>query len=246
MSTALKVLVVDDEPLARSRLKTLLSDLGEDVAQLVDAVPDAIAAMQAVQRLQPDVILLDVSMPKVTGLQLARELKALSVAPQIIFVTAHAEHALDAFELQATDYLTKPVRLERLQQALQRCQPLVKNLPTLEEALVVHERHQTVRVPIKSIVMVKAELKYLTLFTATAQHVHEGSLADLEARHPEHFVRTHRSTLVAKNAARALVKSANTGADDDADMWQLQVEGVTESASVSRRQLAAIKELIKR
>ena len=116
----LKALVVDDESLARARMRTLLSDCRSPLVQCVGEAAHAVQAMTMLQHQSVDVALIDIHMPGADGLALARSLRALAQPPALIFVTAHAEHAVDAFELEAVDYLTKPVRLERLQLALQK------------------------------------------------------------------------------------------------------------------------------
>ena len=116
---ALKVLIVDDEALARSRLRTLLGDCTDPRAEVVGEAANAVQAMELIPRTGCDLVLLDIHMPGVDGIALAATLRELAAPPAIVFVTAHAEHAVQAFELEAVDYLTKPVRLERLQQALQ-------------------------------------------------------------------------------------------------------------------------------
>jgi len=119
----MRILIVDDEPLARSRLRDLLSDCPLPAGMAGLSVGEASHAVQAMEQLQHrpwDVVLLDIHMPGMDGLSLARHLQALPEPPAVVFVTAHAEHALEAFELAAVDYLTKPVRLQRLQQALEK------------------------------------------------------------------------------------------------------------------------------
>jgi two-component system response regulator AlgR len=114
-TTVLRALVVDDESLARTRMRTLLGDCTAPAVQCVGEAANAVQAMALVQHQAVDVALIDIHMPGADGLALARSLQALPQAPALIFVTAHAEHAVEAFDLEAADYLTKPVRLERLQ-----------------------------------------------------------------------------------------------------------------------------------
>jgi two-component system response regulator AlgR len=162
----------------------------------------------------------------------------------VVFVTAHAEHALRAFELQALDYLTKPVKRERLQAALQRAAQqlaLARGVapPTsLEPVLVVSERGRVLRVPVREVLVLKAEQKYVTMRTATQAFVLDDSLLDLERRLGPGFVRVHRSALVAVAAIRALQPHA-TG--EEADGWAVRVAPLDEWLPVSRRQLAAVR-----
>ena len=168
--TPLKVLLVDDERLARQRLRTLLADCSAPAASVVAEAVNASEAMQCLQAHSFDLALIDIHMPGTDGLSLANLLRTLQTAPAVVFVTAHAEHALQAFELEAADYLTKPVRLERLQTALQKVERWLQaaRAPIAEptqEALIVQERGRTERVPLSEVLYLKAELKYLTLLT---------------------------------------------------------------------------------
>ncbi len=249
MSTALRVLVVDDEALARARLVTLLGDCQAPAAQAAAQAANAVQAMQTLQHQRFDVVLLDIHMPGTDGLQLARALQALPAPPAVVFVTAHAEHALQAFELDATDYLTKPVRLERLQAALQKAQ---RHLQTRNvalhgavqpEAILIQDRNRTERLPLSEVVYFKAELKYITVRTATRHYILDGSLGELEEKYGERFMRIHRNALIARSAARALQKHHDP---EEGDGWALRLDGVAELLFVSRRQLAAVKEMLGR
>ena len=244
--TALRVLVVDDEALARARLKTLLADCADPPVQLAGEAANADQARQCLAAGAVDVVLLDIHMPGISGMALAQMLRTLPQPPAVIFVTAHAEHALQAFELEALDYLTKPVRLERLQAALHKVQRLrppthAADIGTDTEVLVIQERHRTERVPLSEVVYLKAELKYLTVRTRQHSYVLEASLADLEQRYPERFVRIHRNALVARQAVRALQRHHDP---QEGEAWALQLDGIEERLWVSRRQLGAVRALL--
>ena len=244
--TALRVLIVDDEPLARARLRTLLADCRAPAALLMGEAASAVQAMEMLQHQPVDAVLLDIHMPGATGLDLARALRqAGAPAPAIVFVTAHTEHALTAFELDAVDYLTKPVRLERLQQALQKAElrkaPALGPEADLTEFLVVHEAGRTERVPIAEVLYLKAELKYVTARTAQRCYILDDSLATLEQRFGAHFLRVHRNALAARHALRALERRYDP---DEGDIWALRLRGCDEHLSVSRRQLAAVREAL--
>ncbi len=246
MNSPLKVLIVDDEALARARLRTLLADCRAPAASVEAEAADAVQAMQCLQRQAFDVALIDIHMPGADGLALARALRSLALPPAVVFVTAHAEHALQAFELEAADYLTKPVRLERLQAALQKVQKLLQAERALlpqatDEVLIVQERGRTERVPLAEVLYLKAELKYLTLRTATRSYILEGSLSEMEARYPQRLLRIHRNALVARSAVRALERQ-NDGPEGEA--WAVRLNGLADSLPVSRRQLAAVRELL--
>jgi two-component system, LytTR family, response regulator AlgR len=256
---ALTALVVDDEHLARSRMRTLLGDCTQPTCGVVGEAADAMQAM-AIVRNTPwcDVVLLDIHMPGADGLQLARELRSIRPELSVIFVTAHAEHAVAAFDLDVVDYLTKPVRLERLEKALakvlQKKELLAQEKPGPEaelakEMLVIQDRGRTERVPLAEVLYFKAELKYITVRTAAKSYILDGALNDLEQRHGAYFLRIHRNALVAKNSMRALERyhgKPEEGDEDGTDIegWAVRLRGVDDALLVSRRQLSAVRAAI--
>ncbi len=242
----LKVLIVDDEALARARLRTLLEDCSAPTAQVVAEAANAAQAVAWLQHHAVDVALVDIHMPGADGLALAQVLRALPSPPAVVFVTAHTEHAVQAFELEAVDYLTKPVRLERLQVALQKVERLTNRTKGLdpdliEKVLVIHERGRTERVPLSQVLYLKAELKYVTVRTTAKSHILEGALSELEDKYGEQFMRIHRNALVARRAVRALEKHLDA---EEGEGWAVRLNGINELLSVSRRQLAAVRALI--
>lgn len=242
----LKVLVVDDEALARSRLRTLLGDCTAPAAVAAAEAADAVQAMKALQREPFDAVLLDIRMPGVDGITLARTIASLAQPPALVFVTAHSEHAVQAFELEAVDYLTKPVRLERLQQALQKVERLGQSArasgpDTAEEMLIIQDRGRTERVPLAEVLYFKAELKYITVRTASRSYILDGSLSELEERHAARFMRIHRNALIARRAVRALEKHFDP---EEGEGWAVRLNGIDELLAVSRRQLSAVREAI--
>ena len=242
----LKVLVVDDEALARSRLRTLLGDCVAPTARVVAEAADAVQAMTALQRELFDVVLLDIRMPGLDGLALAQTIAALPQPPAVVFVTAHSGHAVQAFELEAMDYLTKPVRLERLQQALQKVERLAKSGRALQpdssdEMLIIQDRGRTERVPLAEVLYLKAELKYITVRTASRSYILDASLSELEERHAGQFMRIHRNALIARHAVRALEKHFDP---EEGEGWAVRLNGIDEVLAVSRRQLSAVREAI--
>jgi len=240
----LRILIVDDEALARARLRTLLGDCKAPAAQVVAEAANAQQACAALASQTVDLLLLDIHMPGMDGLQLAQQLQAQPRPPAVVFVTAHAGHALQAFDLAAADYLTKPVRLERLQQALQKVERLLQAAPApepdlMQDVLVIHDRGRTERVPLASVLYLKAELKYITVRTASRSYVLDGSLSELEARHASVFIRVHRNALVSRRALRALEKHFDP---EEGEGWAVRLQGLDEVLMVSRRQLAAVRE----
>ena len=254
---ALRVLLVDDEPLARLRLRGLVGDCAEPRAEVVGEAGNAQQALDWLAANACDLLLLDIHMPGPDGRQLAAQLRRRSDPPAIVFVTAHAEHALQAFELDAADYLTKPVRRERLQAALQRvaqrlgprAAPASALAPALsddEPVILVNDLGRKLRVPVSDVLYLKAELKYVTLRTATHTHVLDDALTDLEQRLGERFLRIHRNALVARRALRALERRTLPGEDGEepTEGWVVRVAPVDDWLVVSRRQVAAVKEAI--
>jgi two-component system response regulator AlgR len=239
------MLLVDDEPLARSRLRTLLADCKAPLAEVSAEAGNAAQAMEHLRRQAFDAVLLDIHMPGADGLALAGVLRSLPDAPAVVFVTAYAEHAVAAFELEAVDYLTKPVRLERLQLALAKVERTVQGKlgaqENEQEVLVIQDRGRTERVPVTEVLYFKAELKYITVRTAARSYILDGSLSDLEERHGAQFLRVHRNALVSRRAVRALEKHFDP---EEGEGWAVRLNGIDESLAVSRRQLSAVREAL--
>jgi two-component system response regulator AlgR len=252
----LRVLLVDDEELARMRLKSLVAECTDPRCAVVGEAANGAQAMVWLTQHDCDLLLLDVQMPGRDGTQLAAELRFRNPAPAIVFVTAHAEHALKAFDLEAIDYLTKPVKRERLQMALRRvAQRLAHGLPPAGAAaaeedegpvIVVSDRGRVIRVPVADVLYLKAELKYVTLRTAEHTHVLDDSLAELEDRLGDRFLRVHRNALVARRAVRALERRAIAGdaEEEGSEGWAVCMAPVGEWLAVSRRQVAAVREAL--
>ena len=243
----LKVLIVDDELLARTRLRTLLGDCRAPAASVEGEAANAVQAIEWLQHQAVDLALIDIHMPGADGLALARTLRTLPRPPVVVFVTAHAEHAVQAFELEAADYLTKPVRLERLQAMLQKVERLMQSGRGLapnqpEEVLIIQDRGRTERVPVSQVLYLKAELKYITVRTQARSYLLEGSLHELEDKYKTRFLRIHRNALIARHAVRALEKHHDP---QEGSGWAVRLNGLDgELLFVSRRQLAAVRELV--
>ena len=242
----LNVLIVDDECLARARLRTLPGECTAPAAQVAGEAANATQAMAWLQHHRADVVFLDIWMPGTDGLALADLFKTMSPRPAVVFVTAYADHAVQAFALAAVDYLTKPVRRERLQEALQKIErnmqysrargpDFVKNTVRIQNRGLVHQ------MPLAQVVYFKAELKYVTVRTRTQRHILEGSLDALERKFPLHFLRIHRHTLIARHALRALEKHCDPAG---AEAWSVRLDGVDERLPVARRQLAAVRAML--
>ena len=240
------VFIVDDELLARTRLRTLLGDCTKPVTRVEGEAANAAQAMAWLTHHSVDVALIDINMPGANGMTLVSSLRALPNPPAILFVTAHAEHALQAFELDAVDYLTKPVRLERLQVALQKVERLSKSARALEPELVgdfllIQERGRSERVKVSDVLYFKAEQKYVNVRTLAQSYLLETSLNELEAQYHDRFMRIHRNALIARRAVRALERHHDA---DEGEGWAVRLDGVEELLFVSRRQLAAVREMV--
>ncbi|MFO1325716.1 MAG: LytTR family DNA-binding domain-containing protein [Rubrivivax sp.] len=257
----LRVLIVDDEPLARLRLRGLLADCVRPAVEVVDEAGSASEALHALARLPVDAVMLDIHMPGMDGMALARKLREQAQPPAVVLVTAHAEHALQAFEVDAVDYLTKPVRRARLQEALLRVEhrlgrtPAVAPVaaPVAAEApmLVVSDRGRVLRIPMHEVVYLRAEMKYVTLVTAKHRYVLDDALTDLEQRLGDAVLRIHRSIVVAKAAVRALERRVlpngqGEAGDEPGETWAVQVDPGGEWLAVSRRQLPQVREVLAR
>ena len=242
----LKVLLVDDEALARLRLRTLLGDCSAPRAEVLAEAANAVQAMAALSRDAFDLVLLDIRMPGADGVTLARSMATMAKPPRVVFVTAHAEHAVQAFDVEAVDYLTKPVRLERLQQALQKVERIVHSERAsqpehLEESLIIQDRGGTERVPLTEVLYLKAELKYITVRTANRSYILDGTINELEEKYAAQFIRIHRNALVARRAVRSLEKHFDP---EEGEGWAVRLDGIDELLAVSRRQLTAVREAI--
>jgi two-component system, LytTR family, response regulator AlgR len=190
----MRVLIVDDEPLARARLAALLGECRD--VEVAGSVGDGEAALSALGELQPDVLLLDINMPGLSGTALAQRLAGRK-RPQVVFCTAYESHALQAFELGAVDYLLKPVRLERLNEALERARLRLAQTPrATPHYLHGRLRGEQVRVALDDVVCLQAEEKYVVVQHRGGQLLLEESLRQLEEAYPEQLIRLHRNCLV--------------------------------------------------
>jgi two-component system, LytTR family, response regulator AlgR len=249
VSDALKVVLVDDEAPARSRLKELIADCAAlTPAKVVGEAANGREALELLGSVAADLVLVDIRMPQMSGIEFAQHALALDAPPAIIFVSAYDEYAIKAFELRALDYLLKPVRRARLQAALERARglraPGREELRGLEGAprrnLSVPERGRIRLVPVADIVYLKAELKYVTIRTAEHEYLLEESLTHLEQEFADAFVRVHRNALVAKARIRGFEK---VEAHEGEHGWVVLLEGCAEKLPVSRRQWPLVKEL---
>jgi two-component system response regulator AlgR len=248
-SPPLRVLIVDDEAPARHRLRDVLADCADLLA--VDIIAEAdngLDALALIQQQPVDVVLLDIRMPGMDGLECAAHINRLTAPPAIIFSTAYDAYACQAFDLNAVDYLLKPVRAERLVRALSRAHRLNRNvldqlrdaLPKARTHLSLNEKGRIVLIPVDDILYLKAELKYVTVRTAAREFLIEESLTHLENEFDPVFLRIHRNCLVARARIREIGKQPG-----DEDGHFLRLDGLDERLMVSRRQYSALREKIK-
>ena len=240
----LRVAIVDDEAPARSRMRDLLGECGLPLAVVGEAA-NGRAALDLLAEDPADVVLLDVRMPEMDGIELARHLQSLDRPPAVVFTTAYDDYAIRAFEVNAVDYLLKPIRLERLEEALARARgaalrpEALRELATAPRAhLSAQERGRIYLIPIGEVIYLKAELKYVSVRTAAREYLIEESLTRLEQEFGARFVRVHRNCLVARTAVRGFERAQQDG---DAS-WEVLLEGVDERIPVSRRQQHVLRE----
>lgn len=253
MSEALRVLIVDDEALARRRLRDVLSD--NAAALPVEVVGEAATGKQALEQLhisQPQVLLLDIRMPEMDGIETAEHLLSLERAPAVIFTTAFDDYAIKAFEVNAIDYLLKPIRPERLIAALQKAQalsaaPMLAVKTAVGKArthLAIGDRGRLILVPVSDIAYLKAELKYITVRTLEKEYLLEESLVKLEQEFAQQFVRVHRNCLIARSFIEGFerVDVAHDDGESAGSGWVTHLRGLAERLPVSRRQQHIIRE----
>ena len=246
----LRILIVDDEAPARARLRDVLGDCASEVVfEVVGEAANGRAALDLLSSTKTDLVLLDIRMPDMDGIELAQHLQKLSEPPAIVFTTAYDAYAIRAFELHAIDYVLKPVRAARLLEALRRVRSSAAlSVTALREMsqqvpafLSAHERGRIHLIPIEDVIYLKAELKYVTVRTPQREYVIEDALARLEQEYPERFVRVHRSCLVARNAIRGFERTRVEGESS----WLVLVNGCDEKLAVSRRQHYIVREFSK-
>jgi len=245
---SLRIVIADDEAPARSRIRDLLEDCAATFAlEVVGEAANGRTLIDLLQRTPADVVLLDIRMPEMDGIEAAQHIQKLPDPPSVIFTTAYDAYALKAFELHAVDYLLKPIRLRRLHDALTRVRsitPLSLDVlqqltPEARRHLSVQERGRLVLVPVEKILFMRAELKYVTIRTAEREHLLEESLTRLEQEFHEKFVRIHRSCLVARDHIESFERGGEEGGESG---WVVKLRGLGERLPVSRRQQHVMKE----
>ncbi|AKR42060.1 LytTR family DNA-binding domain-containing protein [Methylophilus sp. TWE2] len=242
-----RLLIVDDEPLARQRLRDLVSDVGGyDVA---GEAANGVEALALLQQGTVDIALVDIRMPVMDGIEFAQHLRQLAQPPNLIFTTAYDHYAVQAFDLNAIDYLLKPIRSERLAAALAKARPLqlkqsqvLQSLQQTHDHLSIQERGKVLLIPVEDVLYFRAELKYVTVRTREKSYLLETSLTQLEHTHADKFVRIHRNALVARDAIRGFEKQRVAEGEDAGDaVWVVLIKDIPETLVVSRRHQYMIK-----
>jgi two-component system, LytTR family, response regulator AlgR len=242
-----RILLADDEAPARARLRDLLDECRETFPLvIVDEARNGREALEALNREKVDIVLLDIRMPDMDGLEAARHIAGMEQRPSIIFTTAFDAYAIKAFEVNAIDYLLKPIRVERLLTALGKTRsapPVTRQ--ALDAAanqprrhLSVHERGKIHLVPLAEVLYLRAELKYVTVRTAQREYLVEESLTSLEEEFGDAFVRIHRNCLVARSAIAGFERNA----EESESGWAVVIRDTGEKLAVSRRQHHVLKQ----
>lgn len=240
----MRILIADDEPLARQRLQGLVTEIGAPW-QLVGEVADGLAVIERCSQGDVDLVLLDIRMPGLDGMAAAQRLQQFKAPPVIIFTTAYSEQALEAFERQALDYLLKPIRLERLRQALDKALALSRVQQKTLIRQTEDSQQQTIRVKIGNelvswsldeVLFFRAEDKYILVRHLQGEAIIEGSLKHLEQAHPD-FVRIHRNSLLNPWYLRGIKRLAN-------GQFCALLKDAEECLEISRRHLPAIRHLL--
>jgi two-component system response regulator AlgR len=234
----LKLLVVDDEPLAIERLCGLLSDIPN--CQVIGQAANASEAWQLINKLSPDLILLDIAMPGESGLQLAQRINTLNNPPLVVFCTAYDEYALKAFEAQAIDYLLKPIRRERLLECLERAAKRGKKEVTesQKQFVVTSVAGNLRRIALADILYLHAEEKYTVVHHRGGSHILDQTLKELEQKFPDHFIRIHRNCLIKQEQLKGLHR------DVEGHVFAV-LNDLNKPLEVSRRCASELKEWFK-
>lgn len=242
----MRILIVDDEPLARDRLRRLCSEIPD--AQIVGEAGDGANAVNTAAEMQPDVVLLDVRMPGMNGLEAARHIATQEPAPAIIFTTAYDDYALQAFHVHAVGYLLKPIEKDKLQQALyMAARPNKVQLSAIKAAdgkpvarthISARVRGNIVLIPINEVYYFQADQKYVTVRHEGGEVLIEEALKELEEEFSAQFVRIHRNALICLNRVQGLERDA-------LGRSLLTLRGIGDKLEVSRRHLTDLRATLK-
>jgi two-component system response regulator AlgR len=240
---SLRALIVDDEPPARERLRSMLAEAGE--VEVVGEAGNGLEALELVDKLLPDILLLDIRMPGIDGLEVARQLATLPEPPAVIFTTAFDEYALQAFESEAIAYLLKPIRAEKLRAALAKAARLTRpqlqqiasaaREPTRRSHIGVRGRDGLKLIPTDEVFFFHADQKYTTVRHVNGEDLIEDSLKTLEEEFAQSFVRIHRNAMVNTKFLERIARDAS-------GQHFVHLRGLPDALEVSRRMAGDLKD----
>lgn len=235
---AMKILIADDEAPARNRLRVLLEEIPG--TQVIAEARNGKEALSMAAENLPHVMLLDIRMPQMDGIEAAEHSLKLYHPPAIIFTTAYDTHAMQAFDMNAVDYLLKPIRRERLEIALKKARALlpaqlggIRQLRPQRTHFSATERGRILLIPLSEVIYLRAEYKYLTVRTREREFLIEDSLVNIEQEFPEQFVRLHRNCLVTQSCIRGFEKRQETNGENH---WVALLTDIPDTLPISRRQ----------
>lgn len=233
----LNILIIDDEKPARDRLSRLVNAIPE--FRVAGEAVNGIEALERIRELSPDILLLDISMPGMDGMSLARTLQDTGASPAVIFCTAYQDQALRAFEVEAVDYVVKPVRAERLEKALEKAGRYLGGDEQAEEPHFLRSTvgGKVVLTPLSRVICLLAEDKYTTVIHENGATVVDESLTELEDCYPSNFFRVHRNALVSRKHLRGLERTRE-------GHTQVLLSGTERKPEVSRRNVSALRKLL--
>ena len=243
----MKILVVDDEKLARARMRELIEKEGEHA--IVGEAMNGNEAIEKTMEMKPECLLMDIRMPVMDGLEAAMHLQSMETPPAVIFTTAYDQHALEAFEVNAVDYLLKPIRKDRLSAAMHKAKQVTlkqlrevnkaKSEPSTRSHISGHMRGQITLIPVQDIVYFMADNKYVTVRTVSEQRLIEDSLVSLEEEFAGQFLRIHRNALVAVDYIRGIEKQPS-------GRWRVLLREIEDKLDVSRRHTPEVRRWTRR
>jgi two-component system response regulator AlgR len=243
--TTLKILIADDEVPARNRLRELLAEIPE--TNVIAEATNGKEALTMASESLPHVMLLDIRMPEMDGIEAAEHSLKLYHPPAVIFTTAYDAHAMQAFDMNAVDYLLKPIRRERLTMALKKARALlpaqlggIKQLRPQRTHFSISERGRILLIPVHDVIYLRAELKYLTVRTVEREYLVEDSLTNIEREFADLFIRLHRNCLVSQNSIRGFEKRHT---EEGESHWVALLKELPETLPVSRRQQHIVHEI---
>jgi two-component system response regulator AlgR len=242
---ALRILIADDEAPARNRLRELLAEIPETI--VTGEARNGMEALRLAEHALPNVMLLDIRMPGMDGIETAEHAQKLSPPPAVIFTTAYDTYAMQAFELNAVDYLLKPIRRERLTNALKKARALlpeqlneIRQLRPPRTHFSASERGRILLIPLADVIYLRAELKYLTVRTREREYLIDESLNHIEEEFSDQFIRLHRNCLAARAAILGFEKRHEA---DGENHWVALLKDVPDILPVSRRQQHIVHEI---